>query len=386
MKQWLIGLLVLGMASGARAAGPSDTSGVDHGRGSTETRALMGQIYEGLRVVLPESVGDEPFSNPDRQEEFAALLASLSDNAALLERHFKAEDQEGRFLSRSAGRDAKEIQRTFTQGRRDRAGFLVRQMVENCIACHSRLRDREERPLAAGLLQASELVTLPFEEKAALQMATRRFDDALVSLEHRLQEPDYPALMLGALTDYLVVSIRVKGDYERPIPVLRRFAARDDVWAALREDVEFWIESLPRLHDRVAGDPDFEVARALVEEARGLDPFPGSHRSLAHLVVASAVLERFVFAHGERDARSAEAYYLRGVIEASIGRNLWVTAGPFMLETAIRMAPSEPFAREAYGLLEQETIAAYEGDKDKISREERQNLDELRALIERGAD
>lgn len=385
MRKWLIGLLVLGAASCGGGGDSSDAGDVEDGRSSAETRALMEQIYEGLRAVLPESVGDPPFSNPDRQEEFAALLAMLSDNATLLERHFRAEDQEGRFLARSAARDAQEIQRTFRQGRRERAGFLVGQIAENCIACHSRLRDREERPLAEGLMQTSELSTLSLEEKAALQMATRRFDDALVSLERRLQGPDHPALMLRALTDYLVVSIRVKGDYERPIPVLRRFAARDDLWTTLREDVEFWIESLPRLRERVAGGPDFEVARALVEEARGLHLFPGSHRSLAHFVAASALLERFVFAHGERDARSAEAYYLRGVIEAWIGRNLWVTAAPFMLETAIRMAPAEPFAREAYALLEQETIAAYEGADEKISAEERRNLEELRSLIEGGA-
>lgn len=386
MNKWLIGLLILGAASGVHGADRSDDGRVGDGHGPAETRGLMGEIYEGLRVVLPESVGREPFSDPDRQEEFAALLALLSDNAALLEQHFREEDREGRFLARSAARDAQELRRTFTQGRRERAGFLVRQIAENCIVCHSRLRDREERPLAAGLMQASELADLPLEEKAALQIATRRFDDALVSLERRLQEPDYPALMIGALTDYLVVAIRVKGDYERPIPVLRRFAARDDLWTALREDVEFWIESLPRLRDRVAGEPDFDVARALVEEARVLVPFPGSHRSLAHLVVASAVLERFVFAHGERDARSAEAYYLRGVIEAWIGHNIWVTAGPFMLETAIRMAPGEPFAREAYALLEQETIAAYEGAGEKVSPEERRNLEELHALVERAAN
>jgi len=384
MRKWLIGLLVLGAAS-VGCGGDSGAGDVDDGRSSAETRALMAQISEGLRVVLPESVGDPPFSNPDRQEEFAAALAMLSDNTTLLERHFREEDQEGRFLARSVARDAQEIQRTFTQGRRERAGFLVGQIAENCIACHSRLRAPEEPPLAARLITTSELSTLPLEAKAALQMAMRRFDDALVSLERRLEEPDYPALMIGALTDYLVVSIRVKGDYERPIPVLRRFAARDDLWTTLREDVEYWIESLPRLRDRAAGEPDFDVARALVEEARGLDPFPGSHRSVAHFVVASALLERFVLAHGERDARSAEAYYLRGVIEAWIGRNLWVTAAPFMLETSIRMAPGEPFARKAYALLEQETLAAYEGADEKISSEERENLDELHALIEGGS-
>jgi hypothetical protein len=235
--------------------------------------------------------------------------------------------------------------------------------------------------MAAGFLDDEVLAKLPLEEKAALQMATRRFDDALVTLERRIGQYDHPALMLGALTDYLVVALRVKGDYQRPIPVLRRFAARNDLWTTLRLDVEYWIESLPRLGQLARGEPDLGVARELVGEARGLDPFPGSHRSVAHFVTASAILERFIETHRQRDALTAEAYYLLGVTEAWIGRNYWVTPAPFLLETAIRTAPQERFAEQAFALLERQTLAEYEGADDDIPEEDRQRLDELRALI-----
>ena len=80
------------------------------------------------------------------------------------------------------------------------------------------------------------------------------------------------------------------------------------------------------------------------------------------------------------DALRLEAEALR--VELVDGR---VTAGPSMLETANRMAPGEAFAREAYALLEQETIAAYEGAGERISPEARRNLEELHALIGAGA-
>lgn len=370
--------MVVAVAAGC-AAGCGGADGDD--AESAETRALMGELYRSIRVVLPASVGEAPFSDADRREEVTTAITLLADNADLLERHASDDDEQTRFLSRSVARDARELQRAHAHGNMPRAGFLAQQITENCIACHSRLPDREDPPLAAGFLDDDALAALTLEERAALQMATRRFDDALATLEQRIAQYDHPALMIGPLTDYLVVALRVKGDYERPIPVLRRFAARDDLWTTLRLDVESWIESLPRMARLAQGEPDLGVARELVREARGLDPFPGSHRSVVQFVTASAILERFVDQHRVRDALTAEAYYLRAVTEAWIGRNYWVTPAPFLLETAIRIAPREPFAERAFALLERETLAGYEGADEEIPAVDRRRLDELRALI-----
>ncbi|NNL67853.1 MAG: hypothetical protein HKP30_16515, partial [Myxococcales bacterium] len=216
-----------------------------------------------------------------------------------------------------------------------------------------------------------------------LLMATRRFDEALDGLEALLADPTvHAATLLGPLTDYLVVSLRVKGDYERPVRVLERFAARRDVWQKLRLDVQSWVNALPELARRTAGKPSVAKARQLVAMGDQLDVEPGDQGSRAHLVAASAVLERFIAEHTERDAALAEAYYLRGIVEARIGRNYWVTAAPFLLAEAVRIAPaSEPAAR-AYALLERELILGYEGsDIEELTPEDREHLDSLRALM-----
>jgi hypothetical protein len=70
------------------------------------------------------------------------------------------------------------------------------------------------------------------------------------------------------------------------------------------------------------------------------------------------------------------------VSEARIGRNYWVTQAPFFLESSIRLAPGEPFARDAYALLESETERAYEGSSvESLPAEDRARLAELRQLI-----
>ena len=94
------------------------------------------------------------------------------------------------------------------------------------------------------------------------------------------------------------------------------------------------------------------------------------------------MLERFIEDHGERDAQLGEAYYLRGVVEARIGRNYWVTAAPFLLAESIRVAPETPSAARAYALLERELLASYEGsDFEELPAEDREHLERLKALL-----
>jgi len=376
MGRWF-GLVVLAYATAFLGGCGSESTK----SGDPETRELMGRIYQAIQVLLPESAQPEPFSNPEKDADVAAALDLLATSTEQLETHVD-DDAESGFLARSVARDARDVARAHAEGRRDRAAFLVRKVTENCVVCHSRLPDAAERPLASGFVDAKGLEALPFEQKAALQMATRRFDDALLTLEAQLTSPEHPAMLLGSLTDYLVISIRTQQDYERPLPVLERFARRPDIWTALRRDVEFWIDALPRLQKRTSGRPRLEDAREIAEEARSLAVAPGSHRGVAHYVVASSILERFLEAGRGDRVENAEAYYLLGLTEAWIGRNYWVTSAPFLFETAIRMAPGEPFSRDAYALLERETLQFYEGSDEEISPDDASNLAELRALFD----
>jgi hypothetical protein len=349
-----------------------------------ETRAIMSEIYGGLRVALLASVDLERFRGAESQPEIAAALDQLASHAQLLEKHASARDEQMRFLAGNVAHDARDVQEAYARGHPERAAFLLRQIVENCVVCHTRLPSLEDSALAKGFLDEQVLQELPSEPRVTLLMATRRFDEALAALEELLVSPSEPAaLLLGPLTDYLVVSIRVKQDFARPLPTLAAFAKRPDLWKRLRRDVERWIEALPQLRERAQGEPQLATARALIDEGRAMLETPEDRSALAHLVVASSVLQRYIDAHREPDRDLAEAFYLLGMTEARIGRNYWVTAAPFLLEKAIRLAPREAFAAEAYALLERETFQAYEGsDWEDLPPDDAAHLAELRALIE----
>lgn len=347
------------------------------------TGEIMRNILRNLQVALPLSTHEETFSNPANREKITLALAALADAAEVLESHKEDSDAQTQFLARSIGRDARNTLRQFKEEHYTRSAFLLQQITENCIVCHTRLESTQDSDFSRNLIPTETLEAMDIEPRISLEIATRRFDDALNSLEELLTSPQSPALMLGPLADYLVISIRVKNNYERPLPVLRQFSNREDVWNELREDVDRWIEALPQLKQLAESAPTLETARSMIEEGDTLDPTDGPHSAgLAHYVVASSILEEIIAENTEPQPELGESFYLLGIVESRIGRNYWVTPAPFLLETSIRLGPKEAYAREAFSVLEHEMSQSYEGTSvDTLPEEDRKHLEELRALI-----
>jgi hypothetical protein len=177
--------------------------------------------------------------------------------------------------------------------------------------------------------------------------------------------------------------VRVVEDPARPLPVLRRLANREDLWAALHADVEAWIRFLPELTRRDAGGDPVGAAEKLIGEGRSLILFPSDRRALVHYVVASKLLHNHVATQRKPGPELARAYYLLGVAESRIGPSFWISQAEFYLETAIRMAPETQSAREAYALLEEETLAGYTGSGGlQLPDDVDARLRELRSLVE----
>jgi len=382
--RWRAFVVALGFLLFTAPIGCEEGSSEPEAESTSDTHAIMGEIFGAMRELLPLSVQSEQLSDPTRRDEVASSIATLSRNSGMLEAHVGGKDAQLQFLARSITADTHELERAYQEERFERAAFLLRNLTENCVVCHTRLSSEKDSPVTQGFIDEAVFDELELEPRATLQIATRQFDSSLDTLERLFASSISPVTMLGPITDYLVVSIRVKRDYERPIATLEHFAARPDLWAQLRAEVETWVEVLPVLKKRATGDPDVATARSLLNEAQQMVDFPADRRWLAHLVVASDILERYIDSHPPPDPHLAEAYYLLGITEARIGRNYWVTPAPFLLETSIRMSNGESFAADAFALLEQELLMSYEGsDDEEIPADERAVLDELEAMLDR---
>jgi tetratricopeptide (TPR) repeat protein len=348
------------------------------------TRLIMVEIFESIRFLLPLSVEPEGFRSPERETEIRAALGRLAAHAAVLGQHAAEPQPSVRLVGRALDRDARETLRMYDLGRFESAQFYLQQMTEYCVACHTRLPSPGDSPLSKEFIAKSALSRLPLTERAILQMATRQFDEALVSFEAIFESPERASIdLLAPLTDYLVVCLRVKEDFDRPLPVLRRFAKRPDLWRYLRADVERWIDALNTLGKRGWGEAGLESARQLIDEARRGILFPADRHALVHYIVASSVLHRYVESHSNGNSGLSEAYYLLGLTETRIGRDYWFSQADFFLETSVRLAPDTESARLAYALLEEETILSYTGSSGtRLPVEVEQRLAELRRLID----
>ena len=348
----LASLLLAGLA--APAARAAATAG-------EETRARMREIFSSMQLLLPLSA-DGDLGDPAERAAVTKALEALAADADLLAAHARENDPGRAYLGRSLASDARNALDRYREGRTESAAFLVQQATENCIACHAKLPSPGDSPVAEHFVDAT----------------------ALATLEGLFADPGvHPSAMLGPLTDYLIVAVRVKNDFERPIPVLERFAQRPDLWVQLRGDVEQWIRDLRALRGLRDEPPTLARARQLVEEARSGSPLAPDERHLVRYVVASSLLHRWLAEPERSAAEQSEAWMLLGVCELQTSDTFWLSQAEFYLETAIRRAPGSPPAQRAYELLEAETIENYTGAAGvELPPSVRKRLGELHALAE----
>src|SRR5262245_41152489 len=350
------------------------------------TRTTMGQIVDSMAFVLPLATSDERFADPAQRKAIQAALDALAMNAAKVESHGQGRDLGFTFLSRSLARDAREVRDRFAAGRPAEARFLLVEMSDDCAACHSRLPDRREHPVGRRLVDDPRVAKLDLDERVNLEVATRQFDRALASYEALFADParspsDFD--LEGHVDGYLEVVVRVQNDPERALRTFSALAQRKDLPANLRENLGAWIASLRALRGRTFSGTPLAQARALVAEAQDVSRYPDHRSALVVYLAASGILNRFIAGKPSRP-ELGEAAYLLGVIESRIGRSFWLSGTEFYLEQAILLAPQQPFASDAYDLLEEFLVSGYTGTQgSEVPPDVRAHLDELKGRIRR---
>ncbi len=350
-----------------------------------ETKARMTELIEALRVALPLSLSPQDFAAPGNQERLERALRRLRDGASALADHGQKGDVGFSHLSSTLAHDAMEIHHRFVTGRVDEARFLLGELSSDCVACHARLPYERDSEIGRSLWNAVDATALPLDQRVRLQVATRQFGPALESYEALLRSDLVAPSQLdlgGYLSDYLAVAIRVREDLARPRRQLDAWRRRPDVPAYLQDLARLWVEALGRLDVPREEGQELRDARAVLEQAQRLRRFPADRAGLVHDLVASGMLHRWVTRIGAPTPASASAYYLLGVTELRIGSSYWLTEPESYLEAAIRAAPGQPAARDAYLVLEEASWLGYtgSGSAGELPPEVARWLDQLRRL------
>jgi hypothetical protein len=334
--------------------------------------------------VLPLSLDDRSFSAPENRAAIQAALESLARSGRELPDHASPTDAGFVFLSRSLARDTAAIEARFEAGEWQQARFLLHEVTENCVACHSRRPDPLSRPLGRRLVDDQALMALPLHERVRLELATRQFDRALASYAELFAAPDFSSAdldLMGHIDDYLEVCLRVRIESCNPAPTLARLAQRGDVSRALRRNLEAWQRSLSQLERHRPLRPELAEVRRLVAEAGDRDEFPDERSALVLYFTASGLANRYLAEGEPRLEELSESYYWLGFIEMRVGRAFWPSEGEYFLEAAIRVAPGSSSAEQAYTLLEELIAVGYSGSAGQPPPEDvRTRLTELQRL------
>lgn len=360
-----------------------------------QTKARMDKIFAALVDVLPRSLNGAEYEKPANREAIQSQLKVLSDEASQLESHAAGGDRTFAFLAGSLARDARDIHRWYSRGSYGESRYLLHNFTENCVACHSRLPSNKTFPAAEAFFKDVKIANLPLVERAQLQMATRQFDGALATYEELFASASSRVseiIMMDGFLDYLKVSIRVKQDLNRPVPVLEKMLKRPDLPQFAAAQIQQWIASLKRLSKRKdAPGSELVVARKIITDAQRSSEFRMDRGKMVDYIYASKLLNEYIQRkdpgapqEGKPRADLAEAYYLLGITESMTGRSYWLSQTEFYLESAVRYAPRSRFAEKAYSLLEEQVVVEFSGSAGtNIPDDMQRTLDDLRRLMRR---
>jgi len=352
-----------------------------------ETKMIMNEIFESIATLLPLSLNDKSFYDAKNKDNIQGRLDSLVGSAKKLKSHGKVQDEGFRFVSRNLEQDATDARNWFKEGRQDEARYMLHNITENCISCHTKQESKSDFPGVSKFFSKVDIQQLAPIDRARLLMAMRQFDDAMNAFEDIILKGGMSPsdlIFLDAFTDYLKLTVRVKRNYERALQTLQKFAANSKLPKFVQTQMEDWTSALKELSKSKSGSTkDLALARQWMSKAQGQMKYPRDRDGMVYYIAASGALNA-ALADGKLSAdEKSEIYFRLGFVEEVIGRSFWVSQSSNMLESAIRVAPKSKFALDAYNLLEEYVYLDYSGSSGTdIPQDIQDNLVELKKLIE----
>lgn len=361
----------------------------------------MREVFEQMKILIPLSLDEATWADPEAQPRIKSALDRLENAASALEVHGRNREAGFNELALNLERDLREVREHYRIGAFEEARFFLTGSLQSCVACHVRLPSERTFAFADQLVEQVEIQSLDPRERAWLYVTVRRFDSALASWEALMADPKLTPAELdagGVLVDYLNVALRVRTDIPRAKKALASLAARKDIPVYLSERIASWRGALDRLDPatfRPNAPKALEHGAALAIEAGQVAQGPFGRDGLIQDLAAASLLVRWL--EEDRVRRSsvtrnptakerndtAQAYYWLGVVEARSLDGFWVNLSERHLESAIRADPKGPYAKKAYARLEETQFLGYGGASgNDLPADVVTNLRELRELIQ----
>ncbi len=338
----------------------------------------MRAVYSSLLTIFPLTLNTKSFTSKDNTK-------AIQENLNLIAQHAKeintlaAKDEKGHaYLSLQLERNARQAALKYKDGFHDQAHFFVEELYDTCLSCHTSRSSSGDSAFTMDLSKNLDMDAMGTFGKAKFLALSRQFDRALDEYERILKSRELSLeelLHFDPLVDYMVLSVRVKGDADRPLKTFNELLKRP-LPGPVKHDLESWQKSLKQVKSRPKNMNDLEFARTLIKDVNR------DRTGLVNYIFASKYLKDHLKKVNISSTDKAETYYQLGICELSIGESLLSGESGMYLEESIRLAPKAPFAKRAYELYEESVTLGYTGSAGiNLPADEKARLDELKKLV-----
>ena len=195
-KPWIIALCLL-MLSNTTYAQDNDV------------RPLMWNLFEALSYLLPLSLQEKDLDDND-QRLLQEQLRVLESSGTALKLHAGGQETDFYLLADSFDETAQRVRSSFERDNFDDAYYVLSDMTQNCVACHTQLPDQSDFAMGQKLFARMNLADLAEDEITHLYIATRQFDLGLSKFEQIILDPAADPITLnleGIWIDYMLFDI-----------------------------------------------------------------------------------------------------------------------------------------------------------------------------------
>jgi hypothetical protein len=272
----------------------------------------------------------------------------------------------------------KDAERSFREGNKPFAKYMIQSSLQMCIACHTRKKTND------FVWPDIDAKNIPNMEKADYYFATRQFFKGKAIYENMVE--GYPANKLNqwdlrrALLSLAVYYARITEDPAGGESYFKKAVAGKNLPVYVTEEVSAWSKEFGAWSKEPKPKVENLTESALLAQAKKLlrhDDFSltsevGQSFHVRRLR-ASTILQRVLEAPGEKSPQKATALLYLGQIYSRISSSLFFRFGEMYLKACVNEYPKSAMGRSCYVALESVVSEGYTGsggtnipDEDQI--------------------
>jgi len=354
---------------------------------SNDPRPGMHALAQDIAALQRYLFSEAQFAAPENDKAIKASLDSMNKHLKEMEKGTFKGDPVLQTNVTMLSRHMSDASRSFQDGNKRFARYMVQSSLQMCISCHT--RGKVEWDFA---LPEDTKVEDTSPEQADFYFATRQFEKGRAVYEAAVK--GYPKNKVGtyglrkAMLSLAVYFARVKEDPKAGAAYFASLEKRNDLPTFLRQEVSAWAKDFaawakekPLVSDKATESQLLEAARKLLRS----DDFSlvGDSDRNFHVrrLRASALLHRALELTAGPSPSKGQALHLLGQIYHRINHHLFFRFGEMYLKACIHEYKKTKTAQGCFQSLEQAVTEGFTGSAGtSIPTEDEVELMQLRRL------